>query len=98
VVQVDPIKPTMKAPGTQALKLQYHKLLSTFAFKFNLRRYSKVGAIRVEAVRRLAELTTLTVAHLHALAMSLAAGDVEDGYDWPGAEAGAYTRSLLNST
>jgi hypothetical protein len=39
-VQVDPIKPTLKAPGTKRLKLKCHKLLSSFAFKFNLRRYS----------------------------------------------------------
>ena len=42
----------------------------------------KVGAIRVEATQRLAELTTLVAAHLHALAMSLTANDSEDGYEW----------------
>jgi len=42
-VQVDPIKPTLKAPGTKRLKLEYYKLLSSFAFKFNLRRYSWGG-------------------------------------------------------
>ena len=41
-VQVDPITPTLKAPGTKRLKLKYHELLSNFAFKFNLRRYSEV--------------------------------------------------------
>jgi hypothetical protein len=40
VVQVDPIKPTFKAPGTKRLNLNYDKLLSSFAFKFNLRRTS----------------------------------------------------------
>jgi len=43
-VQVDPIKPTLKAPVTKRLKLHYDKPLSTFAFKFNLRRYSVVDA------------------------------------------------------
>ena len=38
-MQVDPIKPVLKAPGTTRLKLKYGKLLSSFAFKFNLRRY-----------------------------------------------------------
>jgi len=38
-VQVEPIKPTLKAPGTKRLKPQYDGLLSNFAFKFNLRRY-----------------------------------------------------------
>jgi len=41
-VQVDPIKPTLKASGTMRLKLKYVKLLSSFAFKSNLRRYSKM--------------------------------------------------------
>ena len=39
-VQVDPIKPTLNAPGTKRLKLKYVELLSSFAFNFNLRRYS----------------------------------------------------------
>jgi hypothetical protein len=38
-VQVDPIKPSLKASGPKRLKLEYDKMLSTFAFKFNLRRY-----------------------------------------------------------
>ena len=41
-MQVDPIKPTLKAPGTKRLKLKYDEPLSKFAFKFNLRRYSLV--------------------------------------------------------
>ena len=44
-MQVDPIKPTVKAPGTKRLKLECHKLLSTFAFKFNLRRYTEAAKI-----------------------------------------------------
>jgi hypothetical protein len=39
-VQVDPIKPTLKAPGTKGLKLEHDELLSSFAFSFNLRCYS----------------------------------------------------------
>ena len=38
-MQVDPIKPTLKAPGTERLKLKYEELLSNFGFKFKLRRY-----------------------------------------------------------
>jgi hypothetical protein len=38
-VQVDPIKPTFTVPGTKCLKLECDELLSSFAFKFNLRRY-----------------------------------------------------------
>jgi hypothetical protein len=39
-VQVDPIKSTLKAPITNPLTLKYDEPLSTFAFKFNLRRYN----------------------------------------------------------
>jgi len=39
-VQVDPIKPVLKAPGTMRLNLRDGKLLSRFAFEINLRRYS----------------------------------------------------------
>ena len=40
VVQVEPIKPMLKAPGTKRLKLLYEEPPSSFAFEFNLRRYS----------------------------------------------------------
>jgi hypothetical protein len=39
-VQVDPMKPTLKAHGTKRLKLNFDSLLSNFAFEFNLRRYT----------------------------------------------------------
>jgi len=39
-VQVDPIKPMLKPPGTKHLILRCDILLSNFAFKFDLRRYS----------------------------------------------------------
>jgi hypothetical protein len=42
-VQVHPIKPTLKAPGIKLLELKYGRLLSKFAFKFNLRRYDSVS-------------------------------------------------------
>jgi len=48
-VQVDPIKPVLKAPGSVLLKLRCDKLLSTFAFKLKLRRYNAaqtVGRLR----------------------------------------------------
>ena len=41
-MQVDSIKPTLKAPGVKLLNLTYDKPLSNFAFKFNLRRYTVV--------------------------------------------------------
>ena len=42
-VQVDSFKPVLKAPTVQRMKLYFDKLLSTVAFKSNLRRYCKVG-------------------------------------------------------
>ena len=41
-MQVEPIKPTFKAPVAKSLKQKYHKLLSNVGSKFNLRRYSGV--------------------------------------------------------
>ena len=38
-VQVDPIKPTLKAPEIKLLQLEYGKPLSKFAFTIILRRY-----------------------------------------------------------
>ncbi len=40
-VQVDPIKPKLKPPGTKRLKLKFDILLSTSAYKFIFRRYIK---------------------------------------------------------
>jgi hypothetical protein len=37
------MKPTLKAPRTELLKLKYDKTLSKFAFKLNLRRYILEG-------------------------------------------------------
>jgi hypothetical protein len=40
VVQVEPIKATLKAPGTELLKPKCDNLPSNFGFKFILRRYN----------------------------------------------------------
>jgi hypothetical protein len=56
-VQVDTLKPTLKAPGTKRLKLDFDELLSSFAFKFNLRRYAK-------AIKNEVELAGMVEAHL----------------------------------
>jgi len=40
-VQVDPIKPMLKAPQTKQIKLNCDEPLSSFAFKLNLCRYIK---------------------------------------------------------
>ena len=41
MVQVDPIKPMVKASGTKRLMLKYDQPLSNVAFTFNLRRYKE---------------------------------------------------------
>jgi len=43
-VQVDPVNPKLKAPGTKRLKLNYGGPLSISGFKINLSRYTKVNA------------------------------------------------------
>jgi hypothetical protein len=35
------MKPVLKRPGTKRLKLKHNRLLSSYAFNFNLRRYAK---------------------------------------------------------
>jgi hypothetical protein len=42
-VQVDPIKPVLKAHGTNLLTPEYNKALSNLAFKFYLRRCIVAG-------------------------------------------------------
>jgi hypothetical protein len=42
-VQVRPIKPMLKLPGTTRLKLGYEEPPSDSAFKFNLRRYTRAS-------------------------------------------------------
>jgi hypothetical protein len=42
-VQIDPIKPKLKPPGTQRLKLEHDGLLSNFGFRCNLSRYIEEG-------------------------------------------------------
>ena len=59
-MQADPFKPTLKPPGTERLKLKCDTQLSTFAFKFNLRRYSEdPPAFRAAQARREKEALAL---------------------------------------
>ena len=43
-MQLEPMKSTLKALGTQRLKRKYDGLLQSFAFNFNLRRYAEAAA------------------------------------------------------
>ena len=49
-MQVDPIKSTLKAPGTNPLTLKYDEPLSTFAFNSSLRRYTVATHAESDAV------------------------------------------------
>jgi len=94
-VQVEPIKPTLKAPGPQRLKLNCDVLLSTSAFKLNLRRYIKVIKDEIDKLRAAGGVT--------ALGESVGAGGgggggTADDIFNRALEAEAYTRSLLSST
>jgi len=50
-VQVEPMKPVLKAPGIERLKLKHDRPLSNFAFNFNLRRYTAAWRTEWAAVR-----------------------------------------------
>jgi hypothetical protein len=52
MVQVDPIKPKLKLPGTKHLKLKCDEPLSNFAFKFNLRRYDMTRSDRITKLKK----------------------------------------------
>jgi len=66
-MQVDPVKPKLKLPGTKRLKLNCGEPLSKMAFKFNLRRYIMMGKAR-EAV---AQTKTLLASQAGAYTRSL---------------------------
>ena len=68
-MQVDPITPTLKAPGYQRLKLKCDDLLSDFAINFNLRCYTEET---VEAAMAALESAA-------AAAQAVAAGDLVRG-------------------
>jgi hypothetical protein len=55
-VQVEPMNPKLKEPGTERFKLQYDNLVSRFAFKSNLRRYNP-GWGRITWTRRVTRWT-----------------------------------------
>ena len=63
-MQVDAIQPKLKAPGTKRLKLKYDNLLSSFAFKFSLRRYTQARAEAEVAAAASAEAASRREARL----------------------------------
>ena len=94
-MQVDPFKPTLKAPGTKRLKLTYDEPVSNFAFKFNLRRYRVVMCVgdaelemrgRCSAGQKVLACLIIRLALAETFCLNC------------GILAGAYTRSLFSST
>jgi len=87
------MKPKLKAPGINLLTLKFDEPLSTFAFKFNLRRYNMAEALPSLAERmRAAGLplsSELMCADYHLRRCALAC---------PQCAAGAYSRSHFRST
>ena len=96
-MQVDPINPKLKPPGTKHLELKCDALLSTSAFKFKLCRYKVAAAgaevcasdwVRLVAERRLPEEDLLKYCFSAAFMVAV----LHDSM------AGAYTRPLFGST
>jgi hypothetical protein len=85
------MKPTFKAPGANLLTLKCDEPLLTFAFKFNLRRYTMDPATG-------ATHTLLSLADGGALYTSEAVAGYAPGDHGVARKAGAYTRPLLSST
>jgi ankyrin repeat protein len=78
-VQVDPIKPVLKAPGTKRLNPKRDELLSNIAFGFNLRRYTEAGNVASVAalVKAGAKIDLETRDSRTALSVAAASGQVE---------------------
>ena len=97
-VQVDPIKRTLKAPGTQRLKLKHDEPLSSYAFRFNLRRYKQmnvVGWCRLTPIKptlKAPEVKRLKLKHDEPLSNFAFKFNLRR-YSVADFEAGAYTRS-----
>jgi hypothetical protein len=93
-VQVDPIKPKLKPPII--MKLNCHVLLSTSAFKFNLRRYTtgeeSEGARDGDAVAPQPAWGGMTPGDARAATLRYRRDVVA------AMPAGAYTRPLFSST
>ena len=89
-MQVDLVKPMLKPSVTKHLRLKCDVQLSTFAFRFNLRRYTE--GMAVDRAREAAASLAFPIAAANSAAK--AAADIRGEAE----EAGAYTRPLLSST
>ena len=63
-MQVDPIRPTLRAPGTKRSKLKCADLHSSFAFELNLRRYILEAKERaIDSLRETLSATRRSLEH-----------------------------------
>jgi len=92
----------LKAPGTFRLKQKFNIVLSTFAFKFNLRRYNldvKNVAWLEEYLCSQTTISSMIVSHdagfLDRVCTHIIHFETRKLVTY---KAGAYTRSLLSST
>jgi len=91
-VQAGPLKPKLKSPGTKCLRPNCGMLLlSTSAFKFNLRRYDKYVKVAYHGFQALGTEERLKTY------CDTAKVDQFDGSDYAKL-AGAYTRPRVSST
>jgi hypothetical protein len=94
------MKPKLEPLGTERLKLEFDTLLSTFAFKFNLRRYTEgeepmwVCPWEIE----LAPEEFQPQPHEGGAGAGAGAEEEEEKAERSEEQAGAYTRPLLSST
>jgi hypothetical protein len=101
-VQVEPIKPVLKAPGTKCLKLKCDEPLSSFDFNFNLRHYTVVDCVDGSRAAGLA-LCTAFAAHDGLASAAAAAGfpglpELPGGWSWGGDTTLAPLVSFLMQT
>jgi hypothetical protein len=71
-MQVDPIKHTLNAPGTTRLKVKCDELVSSFAFKFKLRRYTEAAKMASTVARESKERAQQVEANRQRLARTAA--------------------------
>jgi hypothetical protein len=72
---VDLIKPTLKPPGIKRLYSRYDELLSNFAFKFNLRRYTLVQIMDKDDAAVVEGATMVLGRGLHSFTFQLSLWD-----------------------
>jgi len=65
-VQVDPMKPMLTGPGAKRLKLECDKPVSSFAFKFDWRRYNMAHLLRSRCSPPMTRGQGLTLVHFSA--------------------------------